>query len=269
MLTCHHPLFSYFSLLMTNPEKYFAYLVLVTASMLGSLSLLLFGMFLFGYSFSFTELGFGRAGVLLWDACLCLLFFFQHSAMIRRSFRQRIEAFVPEYFQGALYTASSGVVLIVLVLFWQNSEQVIVSLQGTSRWMASGVFFASLAGMMWGMYALHSFDVFGNQKILAHIRAAHVRDMPLAIQGPYRWVRHPLYFFTLLAIWSCPDLTVDRLLFNVLFTIWIVIGTLLEERDLVAEFRETYLDYQRRVPMLIPWKPHKPYSQSMKGIVDK
>ena len=58
-------------------------------------------------------------------------------------------------------------------------------------------------------------------------------------------------------IWSSPDLTLDRLLFNVLFTTWIVIGTLLEERDLVAEFNEAYRDYQRNVPMLIPWKTPK------------
>ena len=244
---------------MTSSEKFAAYLVLVIASMLGSLSLLTFGMFLFGYSFTIIELGFGRAGVLIWDAFLCLLFFFQHSAMIRKNFRQSVGVIVPVHFQGALYTAVSGIVLIFLVLFWQNSEQVIVSLQGASVWVAHGIFFASLAGMMWGMFALHSFDVFGNQKILAHIRAGHVRDMPLAIRGPYRWVRHPLYFFTLLMIWSCPDLTADRLLFNTLFTVWIVIGTLLEERDLVADFQDNYLDYQRRVPMLIPWKLHKPY----------
>jgi protein-S-isoprenylcysteine O-methyltransferase Ste14 len=67
-------------------------------------------------------------------------------------------------------------------------------------------------------------------------------------------VRHPLYFSILLMIWCRPDLSVDRLLFNALFTAWIVVGTLLEERDLVTEFGEDYLDYQRNVPMIIPWK---------------
>jgi protein-S-isoprenylcysteine O-methyltransferase Ste14 len=67
-------------------------------------------------------------------------------------------------------------------------------------------------------------------------------------------VRHPLYFFTLVMIWTSPDITLDRLLFNVLFTGWIVVGTRLEERDLVAEFGEHYSVYQRHVPMLIPYK---------------
>jgi len=76
----------------------------------------------------------------------------------------------------------------------------------------------------------------------------------LAIRGPYRFMRHPLYFFSLLMIWSCPDVGADRLLFNGLWTLWIIIGTILEERDLVREFGASYRQYQRTTPMLIPWK---------------
>jgi protein-S-isoprenylcysteine O-methyltransferase Ste14 len=65
-------------------------------------------------------------------------------------------------------------------------------------------------------------------------------------------VRHPLYFFVLLMIWSYPTLTADRALFNVLWTVWIFTGSVLEERDLVAEFGDRYREYQRNVPMLIP-----------------
>jgi len=38
--------------------------------------------------------------------------------------------------------------------------------------------------------------------------------------------------------------------------VWIVIGTVLEERDLVAEFGESYREYQSAVPMLVPSIPH-------------
>ena len=58
-------------------------------------------------------------------------------------------------------------------------------------------------------------------------------------------------------IWSYPDLTADRLLFNVLFTGWIIVGSVLEERDLVENYGEDYRSYQRRVPMLIPYR--KPF----------
>jgi protein-S-isoprenylcysteine O-methyltransferase Ste14 len=44
----------------------------------------------------------------------------------------------------------------------------------------------------------------------------------------------------------------DRLLFNVLWTAWIVAGTVLEEADLTAEFGDAYRAYRRDVPMLLP-----------------
>jgi len=76
--------------------------------------------------------------------------------------------------------------------------------------------------------------------------------MPFTLRGPYRWVRHPLYLFSLVFFWSFPDLTADRLLFNVLWTAWVFLGTVLEERDLVELFGQTYREYQRDVPMILP-----------------
>jgi protein-S-isoprenylcysteine O-methyltransferase Ste14 len=35
---------------------------------------------------------------------------------------------------------------------------------------------------------------------------------------------------------------------------WMLVGTLLEERDLVADFGDAYRRYQRQVPMLVPWR---------------
>jgi protein-S-isoprenylcysteine O-methyltransferase Ste14 len=68
-------------------------------------------------------------------------------------------------------------------------------------------------------------------------------------------VRHPLYFCVLVLFWANPDVTADRLLFNLLWTGWIYVGTLFEERDLVLEFGDVYRRYQKMVPMLIPWRP--------------
>jgi len=231
-----------------------AYTVLVIANVLGGASLVLFGLFLFGVSFTRVDLWHGEAGILAWDSLLCLLFFAQHSGMVRKAFRHRLAAWVPEHYHGALYTIASAAVLFVLVLYWQNSATTLISVQGVARWLMQGAFFASLPGMVWGLLALRGFDVFGNQAILAQISGSPAASTPFAVRGPYQWVRHPLYFFTLVMIWSSADMTLDRLLFNVLFTVWIVVGTRLEERDLVAEFGEDYSAYQRNVPMLIPYK---------------
>jgi protein-S-isoprenylcysteine O-methyltransferase Ste14 len=65
--------------------------------------------------------------------------------------------------------------------------------------------------------------------------------------------RHPWYLGALLLIWAWP-LERAGLILRAVFTAYLLIGTLLEERKLVAEFGESYRDYQRRVPMLVPWK---------------
>jgi protein-S-isoprenylcysteine O-methyltransferase Ste14 len=84
------------------------------------------------------------------------------------------------------------------------------------------------------------------------LRGRNPTSMPITVAGPYRWVRHPLYLCMTLMIWSCPDLTRDRLLFNLLWTVWIVIGSYLEEIDLIAEFGDAYREYQKKVPMFVP-----------------
>jgi len=66
-------------------------------------------------------------------------------------------------------------------------------------------------------------------------------------------VRHPWYTGCILLIWA-GDLDLPRLAANVVFTAYVVVGTLLEEKKLVAEFGEEYRSYQRRVSMLVPLK---------------
>jgi protein-S-isoprenylcysteine O-methyltransferase Ste14 len=174
--------------------------------------------------------------------------------MVRKSFRRFLSRFIPEAYVSAFYAISSGIVLFAVIIFWQESSSTVATAEGALRLLLRAIFAASLVGFYWGTKALGFFDPYGVSAILNHLRGKKPKEIPLTISGPYRWVRHPLYLFVLLMIWSCPNLTFDRLLFNVLWTVWIYIGALLEERDLVADFGEAYLEYKRKVPMLVTWR---------------
>jgi protein-S-isoprenylcysteine O-methyltransferase Ste14 len=76
----------------------------------------------------------------------------------------------------------------------------------------------------------------------------------LVTQGTYAYVRHPLYFFSLLVIWFLPIMTWGAFLFCVLSTIYFWVGSMLEERRLISTFGEEYRRYKQRVPRILPVK---------------
>ena len=221
----------------------------------GAISMIIFVIFLYKGSLNIVSLKLSHTATLGLNMGLSLSFFIQHSIMIRQSFRSGLSKFIKPQFHGAMYAIASGVFLLIVVVFWQKSDYLLVSPQGILRWLLRLVYFLAFAGFFWGIKALGTFDAFGITSIKRHLRGKKPPPtMPFVIRGPYRWVRHPLYFFCLLLIWSGPDLTVDRLLFNILWTAWIFVGAKLEERDLVADIGDAYREYQRSVPMIIPWR---------------
>ncbi len=233
-------------------SKYTAYIMIGLARVFGGVSLLAFVIFLFVGPLNLLDMHLDENRLLLFNAGLSLLFFIQHSGMIRKPFRRWLARFIPEEYAGTVYAIASGIVLLLAILLWQRSSQTVITLSGPLRWSFRAISFLSAFGFYWGVKALRFFDPIGARPIINRLRGRNPKPMPITVAGPYLWVRHPLYLFTILTIWSCPDLTTDRLLFNLLWTVWIVIGSYFEEIDLIAEFGDEYREYQRRVPMLVP-----------------
>ncbi|MCA9914622.1 MAG: DUF1295 domain-containing protein [Anaerolineae bacterium] len=75
---------------------------------------------------------------------------------------------------------------------------------------------------------------------------------PLQTGGLYAWVRHPLYFFSMMAIWFVPVMTDGLLAFNLGATAYFLIGSMVEERRMLRTFGEEYATYQQRVPWMFP-----------------
>ena len=80
------------------------------------------------------------------------------------------------------------------------------------------------------------------------------RDPPvLRTDGVHGWVRHPLYFFSLVVLWLLPVMTPNLFALNLGITFYFWIGSIYEERKLVQEFGDAYRAHQARVPRLFPW----------------
>ena len=221
---------------------------------LGPVSGILFTLFLFLGSFTIIDLGVTARDALLIDVFLSIMFFLQHSIFVRRGFKQWLGKYMPDVYHSAFYGITSAIALLAVLVFCQQSPVLITQVDGIIFWLIRALFFLCLAGFFWGSKSLGSFDALGVKPLIRYMSNRPAEPQKIIAKGPYRWSRHPLYLFLIILIWACPVLTLDRLIFNIMWTIWIVIGTFLEDRDLHREFGSQYLEYSSQVPMLIPYK---------------
>ncbi len=234
----------------TSAGKALDYTMIILAVIFGGGSIaLLFGAGTAWYSFGWSE-----GALLLWDGFLSFFFFGQHSGMVRDGFRKRLSAFVSPSYLGAVYSIASGVALILVVALWQRSSIMLYRADGLLYWILRLVAAAAVAFFILSLLSFKSFDMLGLRPIRYHLRGVVPRPAPFVVRGAYRWVRHPFYACILVLFWTEPVITADELLFNVLWSGWIYVGSIFEERDLVREFGDAYLDYQKRVPRFFPWR---------------
>jgi protein-S-isoprenylcysteine O-methyltransferase Ste14 len=80
----------------------------------------------------------------------------------------------------------------------------------------------------------------------------------LSTGGIYRYARHPLYTFSLIFIWLLPIMTWNILAWNIGVTAYVFIGSYFEEKKLIQDFGQEYLDYRNQVPAFLPVPVRKP-----------
>lgn len=190
-----------------------------------------------------------------------LVFAVLHSLLagknIKQAFRQRFGERAYYGLYRLLYNVLATLSLIPVGL-------ALVLQPGTILWRVEGVGALVLLGIQAvGVIALFislmqiDFGQFtGLSQLGAYLSGAPLPlpAEPLQTRGLYGLVRHPLYLFSLLVIWPSPIMTESLLAFNIATTLYFVVGSRLEEKRLVAIFGDTYLEYRRRVPWLIPIK---------------
>lgn len=78
-------------------------------------------------------------------------------------------------------------------------------------------------------------------------------DCELSVKGVLGLVRHPWYTAVIVLVWA-RNLDVAAIVVNTIVTAYMIVGAVLEERKLVAEFGRIYRAYQATVSMFLPVK---------------
>jgi methanethiol S-methyltransferase len=198
------------------------------------------------------------AQALLVNVGLLGLFGLQHSGMARQEFKRGWTTFVPKPVERSTYVLFSSLCLMTLFYFWQPLGAIVWIVENP---MARNLLYASF-GLGWllvlvSTFLIHHFDLFGLRQVYLYLWGKDYTPLEFTTPGFYNYVRHPLYVGWFFAFWSTPTMTVAHLVFAVVTTVYILVAIQLEERDLVQAYGQTYIDYRRRVPMLIPFNRHK------------
>ncbi len=182
------------------------------------------------------------------------LFAVQHSVMARQEFKAWWTQFVPMPVERATYVMLSNLIMILLFWQWRPMAGEIWSVDNAfGAAVLVGLYFAGWVVLVVGTFNVGHFDLFGMNQVYCYLRGKERGPNVFKTPGLYKAVRHPIMLGWIIIFWATPRMTVGHLLFAVVTTVYILIAIKIEERDLVGWFGQTYEDYRRKVPMLVPF----------------
>lgn len=187
------------------------------------------------------------------DLLLIAAFGLQHSVMARPAFKRVWTRIIPKPIERSTYVLASCLVTILLMWQWRPIDVTIwdvhneIARAGLTALFAIGFLAVPAVSLM-----INHFDLFGTRQVWLHLKGKEYTPLPFRTPLAYGRVRHPLYVGWALFFWATPTMTAGHLLFAVTLTAYMVIASVIEERDLVAYFGPEYEAYQQRVPRFVP-----------------
>ena len=182
-------------------------------------------------------------GALVVNVALFTVFALHHSAFARESIRARVARVVPPRLERSFYVWVASLLFIAVCAWWQPVAGVF--------WEVGGPMLALLwALQVFGAWLTLRSAMIIDLRTLAGLRQREANspgEGEFKAEGPYGWVRHPIYSGWFLLVFATSPMTGTRLLFAVISSAYLLLAIPLEERSLRVTTNGEYERYMHQV----------------------
>jgi len=165
-------------------------------------------------------------------------------------------------FYRIFYNITSIILFLFVYLLAPKPDVIVYDLHYPYDIITFAVQIISLLCFLWPLKVINGNEFLGISQIKRFIDNHYkIEDLDeiqdFTTTGSYKYMRHPIYFFSIVFLAFRPTMDLFYLTMLVCIIIYFYIGSIYEERKLVEKFGEQYIEYQRRVPRIIPVKFRK------------
>lgn len=194
-------------------------------------------------------------------ALLWLAYFALHSLLASLRVKHWVARRHPGWMRGYRLLFNAAALLLVLpplALTYAERGPWLWEWTGGWWWIANAAAALAALGLAWSLRWYDGAEFMGLRQWREGARSVHDQER-FHLSPLHRYVRHPWYSLGLVIVWT-RDMDPGLLVTAVMVTLYLLVGSRLEERKLIAYHGEVYRRYRRQVPGLVPlpWRRLSP-----------
>ncbi len=201
--------------------------------------------------------------IYVFDVIIIVMLFFlfasSHSILANYSVKQRITEKVGEKiaYYRFFYNVTSLILFAAAYLLSPKPNVQIYDLQFPYDLIIFSVQFAGIIGFFWASSFINISEFIGISQIKRYLWNEYkVENLDeyhqLVLKGPFKFSRHPIYFFSIIVLGFRASMDLFYLVFFLCMLIYFYVGSVYEEKNLEKRYGQIYINYKSQVPRLIP-----------------
>ncbi len=197
------------------------------------------------------------------------LFAISHSVLASFKIKKIIARQVGNYmaFYRLAYNFISIIIILLLYLYLPKPDMIIYDLSYPYDIIILVPQFLSLAGLVWSLKYIGTKEFLGIEQVKQWFNNQYDSNlldekMTLTFEGPYKYLRHPIFLFGGLFLLLRPVMGLFYLTCVICIILYIYIGSFYEEKRMTEKFGGRYIKYQKEVPGFFPIRIFNPYKET-------